>query len=266
MSSINEILFNKLNLINHKKKFEKLNIISEYTDYLLLQNVSFLYNKNKSIYYYFTEMYYKGYGYEILKFFFCKNNEKWFFSKDQKRYFINYYILRKYIKKFKVGFFTFFDDKSYIYHNIYPIIEHKDINLIETFIHIIYKYTSNFENFICLKKLLQNIIDINDFIFFTKFYNIFKETHYSTYKEISYKLVYNTFINIFSNIIIDNCDIFKYCNNLGLVSDKNKSVQLIRWNNKKDYIIFLSGYLKNKPDITNIFTNNDISKYICYFL
>jgi len=264
MLSINEIIFNKLNLINHKNKFEKLKIINEYKDYLLLKNVSFLYSKNKSIYYYFAEMYYKGYGHDILKCFFSKNKEKWFFSKN--KCFLNYNTFRKYIKKFKVGFITFFDQKSYIYHNIYPIIEHKNINLIETFINIIYKYTTNYEIFVCLKKLLQYIININDFIFFTKFYNIFKEIHYSTYKELNSTLVCNTFLNIFSNIIINNCDIFTYCNNLGLVSDKNKSSNLIKWCNKKNYIIFISGYLKNKPDKTNIFTNHDIAKYICNFL
>ena len=265
MLSINEIYKNR-DFVKHKTIFQCYEIFKEYKQYLLMKNISILYNKNKSICYYFIEMYYKGYGYEILKYFFSKNNEKWFFSKDQKKYFLNYYTFKKYINKFTVGFFTFFDDKNYIYHDMYPIVKYKDINLIETFIHIIYKYTSNFKNFTCLKKLLQNIININDFIFFTKFYNIFKEIHYSTYKDISYKLVYNTFINIFSKVIIDNCDIFSYCNNLELVSDKNKSTQLARWCNRKNYIIFLSGYLKNKPDKTKVFTDNDISKYICFFL
>ena len=258
MLSITEILYNKLALINHKIKFEKLKIISEYKDYLLLQNVLFLYNKNKSIYYYFTEMYYKGYGYEILKYFFSKEP---FMSGP-----VIDYNMSKYINKFINGFNIIFHDNINLYHEIYPIVHHKDINLIESFVHIIFKYKSVDEEFNYLKKLLQYIIDTNDIIFFTKFYEGVNNTYNYRYR---YKLILSIWpviLNPFENIIINNTEMYEYCNNLELVSDKNKTIQLTRWYNRKNYIIFLSGYLKNKPDYTNIFTHNDICKYICYYL
>ena len=244
--SLEQIILNKQDLINHKKNFLNLGIYNEYKQYLLLKNLIYLYNEDKCICQYFTKLYYKGYGIEILKCVFYKNLE--------------IFVIKKNLYKFKTGFFIMFDDNIDFYHDLYLIIQYKDINLIETFIHIIYKYKSTYDCITCLKKLLQNIINLNDFIFFTKFYNIIKEIH-NNYCSFSKEC-----LNIFRDIIINNADIFEYCNNLRLVSDKNKSIQLSRWYNRKDYVIFLSGYFKNKPDKTNIFTNNDISKYICYFL
>ena len=251
--SLKQIILNKMDLINHKKKFldnknkfVDLTIYSEYKQCLLLKNLKNLYNDNKCICQYFTKLYYKGYGIEILKCIFYKNLEL--------------FVIKKNLNKFKTGFFIMFDDNIEFYHDLYLIIQYKDLNLIDTFINIIYNYKSTYDCITCLKKLLQNIINLNDFTFFTKFYNIIKEIH-NNYNSISKQC-----LNIFYDIIINNADIFEYCNNLNFVSEKNKSVQLIRWYNRKNYIIFLSGYLKNKPDYTNIFTHNDICKYICYYL
>jgi hypothetical protein len=239
---LDEVILNKLNLINHKKKFINLKIFNEYKQCIIIKNLFLLHNK--CICQFFIDLYYKGYGIEILKFIFYKNLE--------------YFFIKKY--SLKIKFFIMFDDNIDFYHDLYLIIQNKDINLIETFIHIIYKYKSTYDCFTCLKKLLQNIINFNDFIFFTKYYNIIKEIHNNYYSINIY------FLNIFSNITINNANIFEYCHNLGLVSNKNKSNNLIKWYNRKNYIIFISGYLKNKPDKTKIFTNHDIAKYICYYL
>jgi hypothetical protein len=85
-------------------------------------------------------------------------------------------------------------------------------------------------------------------------------TSYFSKHRKSQCLLLNT-INPIKEIEVWCCE---YCNKE--FTDKNKSVQLIRWCNRKNYIIFLSGYLKNKPDKTNVFTNHDIAKYICYYL
>jgi hypothetical protein len=126
---LEQIILNKLDLINHKKKFLNLKIYNEYKQHLLIKNVVLLYNENKSICYYFVEMYNMGYGIEILKYF---------FSNEIKLCFINYTAFKKYLKKFKIRFFIMFHEKIDFYNDLYSIIQYKDLNLIETF---------NFANF-----------------------------------------------------------------------------------------------------------------------
>ena len=269
MLSITEILLNKLALINHKKKFEEsfyyiiayisnkeflyMKISEELIQYILHKNL--LCNNNTFIWEYFIEMYYKGYSEKILKFFF--DNELY--------YQIEYTIFNR----FKISLYNLNKNDINLFFN--SLVQYKDIDLIDMFIHVMYKNNISYGDFIHIKILLQHIINTNNFIFFTKFYDIIKDK----IKNKEKRGFINNFLNnnnmflikhIFTNIIINNTEMYEYCNNLELVSDKNKSIQLTRWYNRKNYIIFLSGYLKNKPDYTKIFTDNDISKYICYYL